>query len=50
LSGRWAISGIGLPDDVLSAVYGENAARLVPRLAPAVTGQTGATTAQDVTA
>jgi Amidohydrolase len=48
LSGRWAISGIGLPDDVLRAVYGENAARLVPRLAPALAERTEATSAQDV--
>jgi hypothetical protein len=30
--GRWRISGIGLPSDVLAAVYGDNARRLVPRL------------------
>jgi predicted TIM-barrel fold metal-dependent hydrolase len=35
-SGRWAISGVHLPDDVLRAVYGGNAARLVPRLQPAI--------------
>jgi predicted TIM-barrel fold metal-dependent hydrolase len=28
--GRWAISGLGLPDDVLRAVYAENARRLAP--------------------
>lgn len=28
--GRWAISGLGLPDDVLRAVYAENARRLIP--------------------
>jgi hypothetical protein len=32
LMGRWAISGLDLPDDVLRAVYFDNAARLVPRL------------------
>jgi predicted TIM-barrel fold metal-dependent hydrolase len=31
--GRWAISGLGLPDDILRKVYGENALRLVPGLA-----------------
>jgi predicted TIM-barrel fold metal-dependent hydrolase len=30
--GRWAISGVELPDDVLRAVYGENARRLVADL------------------
>jgi predicted TIM-barrel fold metal-dependent hydrolase len=28
--GRWAISGLGLSDDVLRAVYAENARRLIP--------------------
>jgi len=28
--GRWAISGLGLPDDVLRVVYAENARRLIP--------------------
>jgi predicted TIM-barrel fold metal-dependent hydrolase len=32
LMGRWAISALDLPDEVLRAVYAENAARLVPRL------------------
>src|SRR4051794_955714 len=32
LTGRWAISGLDLPDDVLRALYADNAARLVPRL------------------
>jgi predicted TIM-barrel fold metal-dependent hydrolase len=32
LMGRWAISGIDLPDDVLKRVYSENAMRLVPGL------------------
>ena len=32
LSGRWTISGLDLPDDVLRAVYGGNARRLVPQL------------------
>jgi hypothetical protein len=31
--GRWTISGLDLPDDVLRLVYADNAARLVPRLA-----------------
>lgn len=30
--GRWTISGIGLPDAVLEAVYGGNARRLLPAL------------------
>lgn len=30
--GRWRISGLGLPSEVLAAVYGGNARRLVPRL------------------
>jgi predicted TIM-barrel fold metal-dependent hydrolase len=33
--GRWAISALDLPDDVLRRVYAVNAERLVPRLAPA---------------
>ncbi len=32
LMGRWAISGLDLPDDVLRKVYAENARRLVPSL------------------
>jgi predicted TIM-barrel fold metal-dependent hydrolase len=32
--GRWQIHGIGLPDDVLGKVYGDNARRIL-RLAPA---------------
>jgi predicted TIM-barrel fold metal-dependent hydrolase len=32
LMGRWAISGLDLPDDVLRAVYAENALRLLPSL------------------
>ena len=32
LMGRWAISGVDLPDDVLRKVYAENALRLVPGL------------------
>lgn len=31
--GRWAISGLGLPDDVLGSVYAANARRLIPGLA-----------------
>ena len=30
--GRWRISGLGLPDDVLDLVYGANARRLIPGL------------------
>jgi hypothetical protein len=39
--GRWAISGLDLPDDVLRLVYAGNAARLVPQLggAPASTDE-----------
>ncbi|HEX9123796.1 MAG TPA: amidohydrolase family protein [Actinomycetota bacterium] len=32
LMGRWNISGLGLPDDVLRKVYAENALRIVPGL------------------
>jgi hypothetical protein len=32
--GRWAISGLELPDDVLRTVYADNALRLVPGLRP----------------
>ena len=32
--GRWAISGLGLPDEVLRRIYAENALRLVPGLEP----------------
>jgi predicted TIM-barrel fold metal-dependent hydrolase len=31
--GRWMISGLDLPEDVLRKVYGENARRLIPGLA-----------------
>jgi hypothetical protein len=31
--GRWMISGVDLPGDVLQQVYAANAARLVPSLA-----------------
>lgn len=31
--GRWAIHGLGLPEDVLRRVYAENALRLIPGLA-----------------
>jgi predicted TIM-barrel fold metal-dependent hydrolase len=34
-NGRWHISGVALPDDVLHKLYRDNAARLVPGLAPA---------------
>lgn len=33
LMGRWAVSGLDLPDDVLRKVEGENARRLIPELA-----------------
>lgn len=33
LMGRWTISGLDLPDDVLARVYAGNALALVPRLA-----------------
>jgi predicted TIM-barrel fold metal-dependent hydrolase len=33
-SGRWTISGIYLPEDVLTDVYGANARRVVPALRP----------------
>jgi predicted TIM-barrel fold metal-dependent hydrolase len=32
--GRWAISGLDLPDDTLRKVYAENALRLLPGLGP----------------
>jgi predicted TIM-barrel fold metal-dependent hydrolase len=32
LMGRWAISGLDLPEDVLRKVYAENALRLIPAL------------------
>ncbi|HZD80317.1 MAG TPA: amidohydrolase family protein [Actinomycetota bacterium] len=32
LMGRWAISGLGLPDEVLRKVYADNALRVVPGL------------------
>ena len=35
-AGRWRISGAELPDDALRAVYGGNAARLLPTLAAAL--------------
>jgi predicted TIM-barrel fold metal-dependent hydrolase len=35
--GRWAISGLDLPDEVLRQVYRDNARRLIPGLAPAAT-------------
>ncbi len=38
LMGRWTISGLDLPDDVLRAVYSGNAARLLPQLAVATHG------------
>jgi predicted TIM-barrel fold metal-dependent hydrolase len=33
LMGRWAISGLDLPDEVLRKVYAQNALRLIPTLA-----------------
>jgi predicted TIM-barrel fold metal-dependent hydrolase len=35
LMGRWAVSGLDLPEDVLRKVYADNALRLVPALATA---------------
>jgi predicted TIM-barrel fold metal-dependent hydrolase len=35
LMGRWSISGIDLPDEVLRMVYSDNAGRLIPSIAPA---------------
>jgi predicted TIM-barrel fold metal-dependent hydrolase len=32
LMGRWAVSGLDLPDDVLEKVYATNALRLIPGL------------------
>ena len=40
--GRWNISGIGLPDEVLRKVYYENALRHLPSLKNSVTRQLGA--------
>lgn len=34
LMGRWMISGVDLPEDVLRKVYAENATRLIPSLRP----------------
>jgi hypothetical protein len=39
LMGRWAISGLDLPDEVLRQIYAENAWRLIPRLAPRSTNR-----------
>lgn len=36
LMGRWAVSGLDLPDDVLRQVYWDNAVRIVPGLAEAI--------------
>jgi len=41
LMGRWAISGLDLPDDVLRLVYHDNAVRLVPRLGSPAEGRGG---------
>lgn len=43
LMGRWTISGLDLPDDVLRAIYADNAARLVPRLRPTTPATTDRT-------
>lgn len=40
--GRWNISGIGLPDDVLRKVYYENALRHLPSLRPSIEKQLAA--------
>ena len=40
--GRWNISGIGLPDDVLRKVYYENALRHLPSLRPSIERQLAA--------
>jgi predicted TIM-barrel fold metal-dependent hydrolase len=40
--GRWNISGIGLPDDVLRKVYYENALRHLPALRDSITRQLAA--------
>jgi predicted TIM-barrel fold metal-dependent hydrolase len=37
LLGRWGISGLDLPDDVLAAVYAGNSARLLPQLSDEAT-------------
>ena len=39
--GRWNISGLGLPDDVLRKVYYENALRHLPALRPSIQQQLG---------
>ena len=33
MMGRWTISGLDLPDDVLRRVYAENASRIAPGIA-----------------
>ena len=41
LHGRWRISGIGLPDDVLRKVYYANALRYLPSVRPSIERQLG---------
>jgi predicted TIM-barrel fold metal-dependent hydrolase len=44
--GRWNISGIGLPDDVLRKVYYQNALRHLPALRPSIERQLAARRSQ----
>jgi predicted TIM-barrel fold metal-dependent hydrolase len=44
--GRWNISGIGLPDDVLRKIYYQNALRHLPSLRPSIEKQLQARTGQ----
>jgi uncharacterized protein len=44
--GRWNISGIGLPDDVLRKIYYQNALRHLPSLRPSIEKQLQARTRQ----
>jgi len=39
IQGRWTIDGIGLPDEVLRKIYGENASRLLELPLPAAAGR-----------
>jgi hypothetical protein len=49
LFGRWPISGLHLPDDVLRQVYAGNVRRLVPRLATSTATDPAAVTATQPT-